>query len=127
MEISVSTRPEFENIVSSHHLVVVDFMASWCRSCKSLLPKFKELSKELNEVVRAVYLQEHSQFLFLILFLIHTRQTFLKIDVDEMQELADEFAVTSLPFFVCLRDGKKIDSYAGSVWEKVCACAFKEV
>ncbi|KAH0948283.1 hypothetical protein HN011_011327 [Eciton burchellii] len=76
-------------------LVVVDFFAVWCGPCKMISPKIEELSKELQHVV------------------------FLKVDVDECEDLAAEYDITSMPTFVFIKEGKVLESFAGANFEKL--------
>ena len=61
--------------------VLVDFYATWCGPCQMLSPLIEELDKKHNIKV-------------------------LKIDVDEVGDLAREFRVMSIPTLVVFKDGK---------------------
>jgi len=61
--------------------VVIDFFAEWCGPCKRVAPVFIELAEKFENIV------------------------FLKVDVDEAEELAQGFEITSLPTFVFLNNG----------------------
>jgi thioredoxin 1 len=68
--------------------VVIDFFADWCGPCKRVAPVYAELSEKLTDIV------------------------FLKVNVDEAEEVAEGFEVTSLPTFILLNKGniyKKIE------------------
>lgn len=69
-------------------VVVVDFYADWCGPCKMLAPVFEELSKELPA-------------------------KFIKIDVDNSQDVAARFQVASIPTIAILKDGKEVDRIIG--------------
>lgn len=69
-------------------VVVVDFYADWCGPCKMLAPVFEELSKELPA-------------------------KFIKIDVDNSQDVAAKFQVASIPTIAILKDGKEVDRIIG--------------
>ena len=62
--------------------VFVDFMADWCGNCELILPKLEEKNAELGDAAM-----------------------FLKVDVDEQEDIAEEFEVTSLPRVICFRNG----------------------
>lgn len=61
--------------------VLVDFFATWCGPCQMLSPVIEELDKKHNIKV-------------------------LKVDVDELGDLAREFRVMSIPTLVVFKDGK---------------------
>jgi len=69
--------------------VVIDFFATWCGPCKVIAPEFVRLSE------------------------IYTNAVFLKVDVDELEELASEYDISSLPTFLILKGGKKLDMIVG--------------
>ena len=69
---------------------VIDFFATWCGPCKHIAPKSEELSKLFPSV------------------------TFLKVDVDESQELTEAFNIRAMPTFVFLKDGKQIAQIEGA-------------
>ncbi|KAL4604993.1 thioredoxin-like [Arapaima gigas] len=73
-------------------LVVVDFTASWCGPCRNIAPFYKELSeKEENKNV-----------------------VFLKVDVDEAQDVASFCEIKCMPTFHFYKNGKKVDDFSGS-------------
>ena len=67
---------------------VVDFYADWCGPCKMIAPIFEELSAELAA-------------------------NFIKINVDNSQDIAAKFQVASIPTLVILKDGKEVDRIVG--------------
>ena len=79
---------DFEKETSAG-LVVVDFYATWCGPCKMLTPVLHEISDERSEA------------------------SFIEIDVDEAQDIAKKFEVTSLPTVVFLKDGKEMNRFIG--------------
>lgn len=71
-------------------LVVVDFYATWCGPCKVIAPKIEEMAKEMTDVV------------------------FLKVDVDECEDVAQAHGISCMPTFLFMRDSKKIDEFSGA-------------
>jgi len=43
-----------------------------------------------------------------------TNVVFLKVDVDECEEIAIEYNVESMPTFVFIKNGKKVDTFSGA-------------
>ena len=65
--------------------MVLDFTATWCGPCQRLKPHFNALSKKMADKV-----------------------TFIKVDVDKWQKLAQEYGAQSVPTIVVVNaDGKK--------------------
>lgn len=44
---------------------------------------------------------------------------FLKVDVDELEDVASECGITAMPTFQCYRGGKKIDELVGANEDKL--------
>lgn len=61
--------------------VLVDFYATWCGPCQMLSPVIEQLDKETNIKI-------------------------LKVDVDELSDIARVFRVMSIPTLVVLENGK---------------------
>ncbi|XP_068647931.1 thioredoxin H-type 1-like [Aristolochia californica] len=85
----------FQEGADSKKLVVVDFTASWCGPCKFITPILVELAKKLHDV------------------------NFLKVDVDELKEVAAEWTVDAMPTFIFLKEGKEIDRLVGARKEEL--------
>ncbi|MER0284397.1 thioredoxin [Clostridioides difficile] len=82
---------EFINEVENKDgLVVVDFFATWCGPCKMLSPVYEALGNEMAE-----------------------KANFLKVDIDQSIELAQEFEVSTVPTVIIFKDGKPVDRLIG--------------
>ncbi|XP_035206497.1 thioredoxin-like [Stegodyphus dumicola] len=94
---SVSDTEDFEAQLDAagEKLVVVDFYATWCGPCKLISPFFQMLSEEFQDVV------------------------FLKVDVDEVDDIATKYNVSSIPKFVFLKNKTEIDDLCGANHEKL--------
>eukprot|EP00045_Choanoeca_perplexa_P003990 m.34788 g.34788 ORF g.34788 m.34788 type:complete len:141 (-) comp12341_c0_seq1:1535-1957(-) len=88
----VVNQNEFEDkVIKSDKPVIVDFTATWCGPCKMLFPV---LEKVVDSYGGDVLLA--------------------KIDIDENQELASAFQVSSVPYVVGVKDGKPITGFMGA-------------
>ncbi|XP_031095689.1 thioredoxin H-type [Ipomoea triloba] len=70
-------------------LMVIDFTASWCGPCRIIAPFLAELAKKLPNVI------------------------FVKVDVDELKTIANDWAIEAMPTFMFLREGKILDKVVG--------------
>lgn len=76
---------------SFEHPIVIDFWADWCEPCKDLMPILEKLA---NEYAGAF--------------------TLARINADEMQPIAAQFGVRSLPTVMVMKDGQPVDGFAGA-------------
>ena len=71
--------------------VMVDFYATWCGPCKMTGPIIEELATEKNDV------------------------KFVKVDVDQNQELSSQYNVFSIPTFIVFKDGQPVNQFVGAM------------
>jgi len=93
MVVQVKDKAELQRHLSQagSKLVVIDFFATWCGPCKMIAPVLEKMSEEMKDHV-----------------------VFLKVDVDESEDLAAEYSVQAMPTFVLLKNGSKVDSFSGA-------------
>jgi len=85
------TIEEFDEIINnSHKLVVVDFFAEWCMPCLMLAPIVEELAEQMPDV------------------------KFVKLNVDDNQELSSKYKVSSIPCLIIFKSGKEADRIIGA-------------
>lgn len=82
---------EFKERIKSEKIVLVDFFANWCGPCKMLGPILESVEKEVD----------------LDIF------DFIKIDIDECEELARKYGVMSIPTMIIFKNGEEIDRMIG--------------
>ncbi len=82
------TVKEFDEEIKTG-VVLVDFYADWCVYCKKLAPVLEKFSLE------------------------HKNISILLVNVDEEQELAMKYSISSIPTLMLYRDGKQIDVRQG--------------
>ena len=52
MSITELTKSNFDNVVSQHDLIIINFLASWCAApCLSFTKTIEEVKKDYPEVV----------------------------------------------------------------------------
>lgn len=86
----VSSKADFEQALKHDGLVVVDFFATWCGPCKMIAPILDKFAAEYTQV------------------------KFIKVDVDELGELASEYEITAMPTFLFIKDGKVVEKAQGA-------------
>ena len=87
------TQDNFENeVLKSDTPVLVDFWAEWCGPCKRVAPVLDELAGEMDGKVRIA-----------------------KLNVDENQQIAYQFQVSSIPTFILFKGGQMADRMLGAV------------
>lgn len=67
--------------------------ADWCGPCKQIAPVYEQLSKSLS---------------------VPNRVTFVKVNSDNLSEVAAEYGVSALPTFIVFRDGKVDEKVQGA-------------
>ncbi len=88
----IGNSQEFNTLLESNALVVVDFFAEWCGPCKNFAPAFELKSKTRTNVV------------------------FCKIDVDNDScgETCEKYNITCMPTFLFFKNGNLVDRLEGA-------------
>jgi thioredoxin 1 len=72
---NINTVKEFDDFLASSELpVMVDFWATWCGPCKQMAPILEKFSDKNDDKVNV-----------------------LKVDVDDVSELAERYRISSIP------------------------------
>jgi thioredoxin 1 len=88
------TEKNFEEIVASNDVVLIDFWAAWCGPCRSFAPIFEKASEKYPDAV------------------------FGKVDTEAQQRLAASFNIMSIPTLMIIRQNVVLFSEAGALPEK---------
>jgi len=94
---TVADMDDFKNQLKAagDKLVVVDFFATWCGPCKMIAPHLEEMSKSMADVV------------------------FLKVDVDDCEDIAQEYNITAMPTFIYIKKENKVADLMGANVDKL--------
>jgi thioredoxin 1 len=93
----------FNKIINSNPLVLVDFWAEWCGPCKMVSPAIDAFAKDHPGKILV-----------------------LKINVDECPQTASRFGIMSIPTISIFKDGKVVDSIVGAVPKTVLESRFSK-
>ncbi|KAI9189849.1 hypothetical protein H9P43_001282 [Blastocladiella emersonii ATCC 22665] len=86
----VSSAQEFAQLINGPGVTVVDYFATWCGPCKMIAPFFATLETKYKAA------------------------TFIKVDVDQLQDVARANGISAMPTFQLFRAGKKIAEMRGA-------------
>ncbi len=90
MEIIDVNKDNFkEEVLESNIPVLVDFNADWCGPCRMVRPILNELARE------------------------HDEYKIVSVNIDDEEELAEDYGVSSIPCLVVFKDGNEYDRSIG--------------
>jgi thioredoxin 1 len=79
-----------ENVERSSGWVLVDYFAEWCGPCKRFSPTLSRLSCEFTNI------------------------NFFKVDVEQLDDKAQDANIQAMPTFVLYRDGEEVGRVTGA-------------
>ena len=79
------------DVMNSEVPVFVDFWAEWCGPCRMVSPVVEELSNDYDGKVK-----------------------FVKVNVDEANELASKYNIFSIPTLAIFKNGKLVNQQVGA-------------
>ncbi|MEE1138490.1 MAG: thioredoxin [Acutalibacteraceae bacterium] len=91
MSVISINKTNFEQIINTDKPVLIDFYADWCGPCRMVSPLVDEIAEE------------------------NPQYTVGKINVDNEPELAQAFAVSSIPMLVVIKNGKITNQAVGAM------------
>lgn len=97
---------EFKELLGGDKVVFADFFATWCGPCKMLAPMIEAISEKLEYADRV---------------------EFVKIDVDEEEELAENYGIMSIPTLIIFKGGEAVKTQIGGVPQPMITAMIDEV
>lgn len=83
---------DYESIISSNPVVLVEFYATWCPHCHRMAPIVDQVKELLGDAVKVE-----------------------QLDIDQYDEYADEAGVEGVPTFIIYRNGNETWRHSGEI------------
>ena len=87
--INVNNKNFEDEVIKSEIITLADFNATWCGPCRMLKPVLEQMATESDDY------------------------KIVSIDVDENEDLAIKYQVSSIPCLILFKDGKEINRVIG--------------
>ena len=82
----------FNDIINSNQLTLIDFYATWCGPCKMMHPVLEQLKSELGDTLRII-----------------------KLDVDKNEALSAQYRIQSVPTLMLAKGGEILWRQSGAM------------
>lgn len=89
--ITVTSENFEKEVINCKKPVLIDFYANWCPPCKKLSPIVEKVANENSNI------------------------KFVKINIDDEEELANKYDISSIPTLVLIENGEEINRSIGLI------------
>ncbi len=86
----------YEEIINSSPVVLVEFYATWCPHCQRMMPRVADIKEKLTGKVNV-----------------------FQFDIDKNTELDKEEEIETIPTFIIYKEGKEEWRYSGEMEEGI--------
>ena len=93
-----------DKVLKSERPVLVDFWAEWCGPCRALAPVLEEISGEMGD-----------------------KADILKVNVDENQDLAQQYGIRGIPTLIFFKDGQAKKTLVGNQSKDEIQASLREI
>jgi len=91
MDIVHLDKDNFDSVVASNDIVIIDFWATWCAPCVAFSDVYEQVAAAHPDIL------------------------FTKVDVEAESELASDFNIRSIPHLMVLKEGIAVFSDSGAM------------
>jgi len=84
----IYNRADEEQVLRTENAIIC-FSASWCSPCQKFKPIYSQIADRYKHL------------------------KFFKVDIDDNEDFTNKFEIKSIPTFVFLKNGEKINEYTG--------------
>ena len=85
------TKDNFEQVITTNPMVIVDYWAPWCGPCRGFAPVFEAVAEANPDIV------------------------FAKVNTDDEQEIGQHFQIRSIPTLMVFKEQVIVFSQAGAL------------
>jgi thioredoxin 1 len=101
----ITSKEEYDSTIKDANvLVVIDFYATWCGPCRTISPKLESFA--------ATYAGKMQAY---------------KVDVDELDDVAEREEISAMPTFLFYKGGSRVDIVVGASESKLMATIEKHI
>lgn len=85
-------KDEFNKLIGAGKPALVDFFAEWCGPCQMMGPILDDMAANFKDIDKV---------------------EIIKVDIDALSDVAEQYGIMSVPTFVLFKDGKPAETLVG--------------
>jgi thioredoxin 1 len=107
----MNSKAEFQTALKEHKIVVLDAFATWCGPCKVIAPQVVKYVFSPHSSTSIIHRANGGGNRFSEEF---TGAHFIKLDVDEVPDVAQELGIRAMPTFLIFKNEDKVQEIVGA-------------